>query len=166
MTSETPRASIVDDPAIFVGLIATGQRLIGIDGGTKTFGLAVSDVRQTIATPLKTVMRGKFTRDATELRDVIEELSATGVVLGLPRNLDGSDGPRVQATRALARNLLKIIAVPILLWDERLTTALAERVLLEADQSRKRRAEVIDKVAAALILQSALDRFRMLREKP
>ncbi|CAA2138504.1 Holliday junction resolvase RuvX [Hyphomicrobium sp. ghe19] len=134
-------------------------RLIGIDAGTKTLGLALSDVRRTIASPLETIRRTKFTADAVRLFALIAEHGVAGLVLGLPRNMDGTEGPRAQATRALARNLNKMSPLPILLWDERLTTAEAQRMLIDADQTRKRRAEVIDKLAATIILQSALDRL-------
>ncbi len=137
-------------------------RLIGIGAGTKTLGLALSDVRRTIASPLETIRRTKFTADAKRLFAIAAEHGVTGFVLGLPRNLDGTEGPRAQATRALARNLNKLSPLPILLWDERLTTAEAERMLIGADASRKRRADVIDKLAATLILQGALDRMRRL----
>lgn len=134
--------------------------MIGIDAGTKTFGLALSDALRMIASPLETIRRSKFAKDAERLSDLIEENEVKGLVLGLPRNLDGSEGPRAQSARALARNLNRLMPLPILLWDERLTTSQAERMLIEADQSRKRRAEVIDKLAATLILQGALDRMR------
>ncbi len=150
----------VEDEEHFLQIIAGGGRLIGIDAGTKTLGLALSDVTRTIASPLETIVRKKFTADAARLLALAAEHGVSGLVLGLPRNLDGSEGPRCQATRALARNLNKITPLPVFLWDERLTTALAERMLIDADQSRKRRSEVIDKLAATLILQSALDRFR------
>jgi putative Holliday junction resolvase len=139
-------------------VIAAG-RLIGIDAGTKTLGLALSDVRRTIASPLETIRRTKFTADAVRLFALVAEHRVAGLVLGLPRNMDGTEGPRAQATRALARNLNKMSPLPILLWDERLTTAEAQRMLIDADQTRKRRAEVIDKLAATIILQSALDRL-------
>ena len=144
------------------GTTAAGKigRLIGIDAGTKTYGLALSDVTRTIASPLETIERRKFASDMQRLFSLVDEHAIAGLVLGFPRNLDGREGPRAQATRALARNLNRLSPIPVLLWDERLTTALAERMLIDADQSRKRRAEVIDKLAATLILQSALDRFR------
>ena len=143
-------------------LPATG-RLIGIDGGTTTLGLALSDISRTIASPLETIERTKFKADAARLLALIAEHNVCGLVLGLPTNMDGSLGPRVQATRALARNLNGLTPIPILLWDERLTTAAAERMLIAADTSRKRRSEVIDKLAATLILQGALDRIRNAR---
>ncbi|PPD01753.1 MAG: Holliday junction resolvase RuvX [Hyphomicrobium sp.] len=148
-----------EDPEIFSAALSRNGRLIGIDAGTKTLGLALSDVSRMIASPLETIQRTKFSKDAQQLLALASTHEVLGFILGLPRNLDGSEGPRAQATRALARNLNKLTPLPILLWDERLTTALAERMLIDADQSRKRRAEVIDKLAATLILQSALDRF-------
>jgi putative Holliday junction resolvase len=148
-----------EDPQEFIAAATASGRLIGIDGGTKTLGLALSDVTRTIASALETIRRTKFTADAARLLALATEHAVTGLVLGLPRNLDGTEGPRAQATRALARNLNKLSPLPILLWDERLTTAEAKRMLIDADQSRKRRGEVIDKLAATIILQSALDRL-------
>jgi putative Holliday junction resolvase len=153
----------LEHPEHFVGAIPPSGRLIGIDGGTKTLGLALSDVGRMIASPLETIKRTKFTADAARLLSHVAEHGVVGLVLGLPRNLDGLEGPRAQATRALARNLNKLSPLPILLWDERLTTAEAERMLIGADQSRKRRGEVIDKLAATIILQSALDRLGQRR---
>ena len=149
--------------ADFAALLAPGARLIGLDLGTKTIGLALSDVGRMIATGFETIARTKFRKDAERLLAHCETLGVGGLVLGLPVNLDGSEGPRVQATRAFARNLAALTAIPILLWDERLSTVQAERALLEADTTRRRRAELIDKVAATLILQSALDRMAQLR---
>jgi putative holliday junction resolvase len=149
-----------EDLLEFLDAVEHSGRLIGIDGGTKTLGLALSDVTRTIASPLETIWRSKFTADAKRLLSLATEHGVTGFVVGFPRNLDGTEGPRAQATRALARNLNKLSPLPILLWDERLTTAQAERMLVAADQTRKRRGEVIDKLAATLILQSALDRLR------
>lgn len=157
----TPPGQTLDDALAFKARLEAGQRLIGIDAGTKTLGLALSDVLRTIASPLLTIRRTKFTADAGELLALASEHRIGGFVLGLPINLDGSEGPRSQATRAFARNLNKLSPLPVLLWDERLTTAEAERMLIEADQTRRRRAEVIDKLAATLILQSALDRMRV-----
>lgn len=156
-----PLGSTLEDATAFRLLLAPGGRLIGIDAGTKTLGLALSDVTRTIASPLETIRRTKFKEDAARLLMLTTTHAVTGLVLGLPANLDGTEGPRAQATRALARNINQISALPILLWDERLTTAAAERMLIEADASRKRRAEVIDKLAATLILQGALDRMRL-----
>ena len=137
----------------FAAAISTDQPLLGLDLGTKTLGLALSDLGQSIASPLTTIRRKKFAADAEELEALIDEHGVAGLVLGFPINMDGSEGPRAQATRAFARNFTSRRAIPILLWDERLSTVAAERALLEADQSRKRRGEVIDKVAAAFILQ-------------
>lgn len=150
----------LDDIAVFTGRIGGAGRLIGIDAGTKTLGLALSDVTRMIASPLVVLHRKKFKEDAAELLRLAEEHGVSGFVLGLPTNLDGTTGPRVQATRAFARNLNALTPLPILLWDERLSTAEAERTLIAADASRKRRAAVIDKLAATIILQGALDRMR------
>jgi putative Holliday junction resolvase len=145
-------------------LLAREARLLGLDVGTKTIGMALSDVTRSVATPYHTVRRTKFTEDAVVIEAAIEEHDVGAVVIGLPLNLDGSEGPRAQSTRAFARNLAARIAVPILFWDERLSTAAVERHLIEADASRKRRAEVIDRMAAAYILQGALDRLKRLSE--
>lgn len=155
------RGVTTGDIVMFVALLAPG-RLIGIDAGTKTLGLALSDVTRTIASAMETIRRTKFRDDAARLLDLAREHAIQGFVLGLPANLDGTEGPRAQATRAFARNLNALSPLPILLWDERLTTAEAERMLIAADASRKRRADVIDKLAATLILQGALDRLRSL----
>lgn len=135
----------------------------GLDLGTKTIGVAVSDSLRSVATPLRTIRRSKFTADAQELLALVLERGLTGLVLGLPMNMDGSEGPRCQSTRAFARNLERLTPLPIAFWDERLSTVAAERAMLEADMSRKRRAEVIDHVAAGFILQGALDRLGYLR---
>ena len=148
------------DVVAFFGVLPPGQRLIGIDAGTKTLGLALSDVNRGIASPLETIKKTKFTADAARLLEICAEHKIAGMVLGLPINLDGTEGPRAQSTRALARSLNKLSPLPILLWDERLTTAEAARMLISADQTRRRRAEVIDKLAATIILQNALDRMR------
>lgn len=149
------------DAVEYRGVLSTEGALIGIDSGTKTLGLAISDTGRMIASPLETIRRRKFTEDAKRLGDILAENDIAGLVLGLPLNLDGTIGPRVQATRALARNLNRLFSLPILMWDERLTTSEAERMLIGADASRKRRGEVIDKLAATLILQGALDRLRV-----
>jgi len=135
------------------------ERLFGLDVGTKTIGLALSDVMRRIATPLETIRRTKFSADAARLLGLAKEHGVGGFVIGLPVNLDSSEGPRAQSTRAFARNLAALTDLPMAFWDERLSTAAAERALLEADTSRKRRAEVIDKMAAAYILQGALERL-------
>ncbi|TPE53521.1 Holliday junction resolvase RuvX [Amaricoccus solimangrovi] len=143
----------------FAAALPPLRALIALDLGDKTIGLAVSDTTRRIATPLRTLRRGKFGVDSGVLAGIIAERAICGVVLGLPRNMDGSEGPRAQSTRAFARNLAGVIAEPITFWDERLSTVAAERALLEADTSRGRRAEVIDHVAAGFILQGFLDRL-------
>lgn len=141
-----------------------GCRLAGLDLGTKTIGVAVSDPGLTIATPLQTIRRTKFGQDAAALLTLCGEHGVAGLVLGLPVNMDGTEGPRAQATRAFARNLRGVTVLPVVLWDERWSTLAAERALIEGDLSRARRAEKIDAVAASIILQGALDRLRRLRE--
>ncbi|MFT6684398.1 MAG: putative Holliday junction resolvase [Loktanella salsilacus] len=131
-----------------------------------TIGVAVSDVMRGVATPTETIKRKKFGLDAAALLALCEKRQITGLVLGLPLNMDGSEGPRCQATRAFARNLERLTPLPITYWDERLSTVAATRALLEADTSRKRRAEVIDHVAAAYILQGALDRITHMKANP
>lgn len=140
-----------------------GSAWMGLDLGTKTIGVAVSDRLLSCATPLHTIRRVKFSKDAEALLQIIENREIGAVILGLPRNMDGSEGPRCQSTRAFARNLANLTNLPIGYWDERLSTVAAERALLEADTSRKRRAEVIDTVAAVYILQGALDRAQHIR---
>lgn len=137
--------------------------ILGLDFGDKTIGVAVSDTFRSVATPLLTIRRTKFTEDAEKLLAIVVERGVVGMVLGLPLNMDGSEGPRVQKTRAFARNLSRLTPLPIGYWDERLSTVAAERALLEADTSRRRRAEVIDHVAAGYILQGVLDRMGHLR---
>ena len=138
-----------------------GQRLLGFDVGTKTIGLALSDVGRSLATPLETIMRSKFTKDAERLAALVARYDVGGLVVGLPLNMDGSEGPRSQATRAFMRNLAKTIPLPVALWDERLSTAAVTRALIDADASRATRAVVVDRMAAAYILQGALDRIRV-----
>ncbi len=148
-------ASIED----FAGSLPRTGAVLGLDLGTKTIGVAVSDLRRQVASPLRTIRREKFTLDAAELLKIVAEREIGGLILGLPMNMDGSEGPRCQSTRAFARNLEKLTALPIGFWDERLSTVAAERAMLEADLSRKKRAERIDNVAAGFILQGALDRM-------
>jgi putative Holliday junction resolvase len=150
------------DVAEFRARLSSGRPLLGIDLGTRTIGLALSDVTRMIASALVTLPRTKFKVDSANLLGIVAEHKVCGLVLGLPINLDGSEGPRAQACRAFARNINRISPLPILLWDERLSTAEAERMLIAADASRRRRAEVIDKLAATIILQGALDRMRGL----
>lgn len=145
-------------------VLQPGARLLGLDVGTKTIGMALSDVTHSIATPYETIRRTKFTEDVKLIFKAIEANGVGAVVIGLPINLDGSEGPRAQSTRAFARNLASRVNRPLAFWDERLSTAAVERHLIEADASRKRRAEVIDRMAAAYILQGALDRLKRLAE--
>ena len=153
---------ISNDAAAFIAESPDGA-LFGLDFGTKTIGVAVSDSLRNVATPVETIRRKKLTTDVERLIYLSQSRTVTGIVLGLPLNMDGSEGPRVQSTRAFARNLTQLWPIPVLLWDERLSTVAAERALLEADTSRKRREEVIDHVAAGYILQGALDRFAHLK---
>ena len=154
---------IYDDMTEFAAALPAMRALIGLDLGDKTIGVAVSDQMLSVASPLQTVRRKKFSLDAAQVVAIIEQRQIGGLVLGLPRNMEGSEGPRCQSTRAFARNLANLTTLPIGYWDERLSTVAAERALLEADTSRKRRAEVIDTVAAGYILQGALDRARHIR---
>ena len=145
--------------------LTQGQRLLGLDLGEKTIGLALSDTLLTVATPMETWKRGKFTVDAEKLDALIAEQGVGGLVIGLPLNMDGSDGPAAQSARAFARNFAGRSPLPLVLCDERLSTAAVTRTLLDADASRRRRAAVVDKMAAAYILQGALDRLRHLGGK-
>ncbi|WP_412504734.1 Holliday junction resolvase RuvX [Roseovarius sp. SYSU LYC5161] len=147
----------------FAAELAPMRAVMGLDLGTKTIGVAVSDALLSVASPLETIKRRKFGVDAARLLEIAVEREVSGLVLGLPRNMDGSEGPRCQSTRAFARNLEKLTGLPITFWDERLSTVAAERALLEADATRRRRAEVIDSVAASYILQGLLDRLRHMR---
>jgi putative Holliday junction resolvase len=151
--------SIVD-LATLNARLAPGARLIGFDLGEKTIGLALSDTSRSIATPMETLARGKFSTDAVKIEKIIAEHSVGGLVIGLPLNMDGSDGPSAQSARAFARNFAARSDILIVLQDERLSTAAVTRTLIDADASRKRRSEVVDKMAAAYILQGALDRLR------
>jgi len=139
-----------------------GARLFGLDLGEKVIGLALSDTLLSIASPFGALKRGKFSVNARELLTLADEHGVRGLVLGLPLNMDGSEGPSAQSARAFARNLARLTDIPIVLWDERLSTAAVTRTLIEADSSRRRRAQVIDKMAAAYILQGALDRLRAI----
>ncbi|SEB57301.1 Holliday junction resolvase RuvX [Rhodobacter sp. 24-YEA-8] len=150
---------ILDDISELMAELPPSGAIIGLDLGTKTIGVAISDLRRSVATPTLVIRREKFTLDAAKLLDLIKAREGKAIVLGLPLNMDGSEGPRAQSTRAFARNLEKLTPLPITWWDERLSTVAAERALLEADASRKRRKEVIDAVAAGYILQGALDRL-------
>ncbi|MEE4345561.1 MAG: Holliday junction resolvase RuvX [Paracoccaceae bacterium] len=147
----------------FATALPPHRAVAGLDFGDKTIGIAVADRLLSVGTPLETIRRTKFTTDAARLLDVLTAREIGGIILGLPRNMDGSEGPRCQKTRAFARNLSRLTDLPISYWDERLSTVAATRALLEADTSRKRRAEVIDHVAASYILQGALDRLAHLK---
>jgi putative Holliday junction resolvase len=148
---------ITDVPSLH----SRNKRLMGLDLGTKTIGIAISDVRLAIATARETLQRKKFTLDAQYLIAMAEKEDIFAFVLGLPLNMDGSEGPRVQATRAFVRSMASLTDMPFLLWDERLSTVAAEEAMLAFDVSRKKRAEKIDAVAAAFILQGALDRLQL-----
>jgi putative Holliday junction resolvase len=143
--------------------LLVGARLLGLDLGEKTIGVALSDRLLTVATPMETLKRGKFAADAARLDIIISEQGVGGLVVGLPLNMDGSDGPSAQSARAFGRNWAGRSPIPLVFWDERLSTMAVTRTLLEADTSRKRRGEVVDKMAAAYILQGALDRLRHLK---
>ncbi|OJI91833.1 putative Holliday junction resolvase [Planktotalea frisia] len=156
---------IYEDVETFASTLQQGRALIGLDLGTKTIGVAVSDGLLSVASPLETIKRTKYTADAARLSEIIAGREICGIVLGLPFNMDGSEGPRCQSTRAFARNFARQSELPITYWDERLSTVAAERALLEADASRKRRAEVIDNIAAAYILQGALDRLSHIKRE-
>lgn len=145
------------------GLLPPHGALIGLDLGSKTIGVAISDVMRSIASPHLGLPRAKtFAKTAAPLKDLSERERCAGFVIGLPLNMDGSDGPSAQSARAFARNLAQLSPLPIAMWDERLSTAAVTRTLLDADASRRRRAEIVDKMAAAYILQGALDRLRIL----
>lgn len=151
----------VSKPEAMRELVPVGKRLLGLDIGSKTVGLALSDGLWMVASPLETLRRKKFTTDAEKLLAIIAENQVGGLILGLPLNMDGSEGPRCQSTRAFAANLLKLQDLPIAFWDERLSTAAVQRMMVEEmDLTRKRRGEVVDKLAAAYILQGFLDSQR------
>lgn len=148
---------LLGNPSHLKHFIALNQRLLGFDPGTKTIGLALSDTSLKVATPLTTIKRKKFKDDVAEIGKIIEKHNIGGFLIGLPLNMDGTEGPRCQSCRQLQKNLEAHFDLPACFWDERLSTIAVTRTLLEADASRKRRAEVVDKMAAAFILQGALD---------
>lgn len=151
----------MNEPENPLSALPPAGKLMGLDLGTKTIGVAVSDALRYSATPVETIPRAKFTQDAERITALIAQHDIAGIVLGLPLNMDGSEGPRAQSTRAFARNLANKISVPIVFWDERLSTSAVERMMIEeADMRRDRRAAVVDKLAASYILQGALDRLR------
>ena len=149
---------ITDEPAEFVATLPSGGRLLGLDVGTVTIGTALCDASWIIASPASLITRGKWGADKAALEQIIRQQSVKGAVVGLPLNLDGSDSPRTQSVRAFARNIAAL-ALPILLWDERWSTAAVERQMIAADMTRKKRAATIDNAAAAYILQGAIDRL-------
>jgi putative holliday junction resolvase len=145
------------NPAELKSLLKPGARLLGLDVGTKTIGLALSDTRLTIASPLETIRRKRFREDAERLVQLAAQHGVGGFVIGLPISLDGTEGPRCQSVRQFARNLAGVIDLPTAFWDERLSTAAVTREMIAHDMTRKRRAEIVDRVAAAYILQTCLD---------
>ncbi|RDE09813.1 Holliday junction resolvase RuvX [Pelagibacterium lacus] len=148
------------DPESPLAALAPSGKLMGLDLGTKTIGVAISDALRMTASPIETIKRTKFTADAERLMALVAGNAVTGIVVGLPLNMDGSEGPRAQSTRAFVRNLKQKIDLPIAFWDERLSTMAVTRTMIEADLSRARQAEVVDKLAASYILQGALERLR------
>jgi len=148
---------IVTDPSELQAALNKGERLFGLDLGEKTIGVALSDVLLTVATPLETLARRKFSLDAEDLIALIKKHGVGGLVIGLPLNMNGTEGPSAQSARAFARNFLAKHDMPILFWDERLSTAAVTRTLIEADVSRAKRKDVVDKMAASFILQGVLD---------
>ena len=148
---------MIEDP---LSAIPDTGKILGLDLGTKTIGVALSDGMRYSATPLETIKRTKFTQDAERIQQLIAENQVVAIILGLPLNMDGTEGPRVQSTRAFARNLTPKVNLPIAFWDERLSTSAVTRMMIEADLRRDRRAEVVDELAASYILQGALDRLR------
>lgn len=165
MSSGDNELSQAEPLAPFLAL-SRDKRLLGLDLGTKTIGLALSDVKLTVATSLETIQRKKFTVDATHLLEIAAKYDVGGLIFGWPLNMDGSEGPRTQATAAFMRNLAKMTDLPMGKWDERLSTAAVTRMLIDADASRARRGEVVDKLAASYILQGALDRIKFIRNNP
>ncbi len=165
VTGTRGRLLIELDPVLAaLAALPRGERLLGLDIGTKTIGLAMSDVERRLASPLETISRGKFAKDAERIAALVQRYRIGGLVAGLPVNMDGSEGPRAQATRAFMRNLARLLPLPMSFWDERLSTAAVQRALIEADASRAKRAEVVDRMAAAYILQGAIDRIRASTE--
>ncbi|HEU0223287.1 MAG TPA: Holliday junction resolvase RuvX [Paracoccaceae bacterium] len=158
-------AEILEDAAALHARLPEAGALMALDLGEKTIGLAVSDTRRSVASPLSTIRRTRFGADAAALLGIAAERRIAAIVIGLPRNMDGSEGPRCQSARAFARHLARLTEIPITFWDERLTTVAAERLLIAADASRRKRAEVIDQVAASYILQGVLERLRRAGEE-
>src|SRR5438132_4320632 len=155
---------LLDDPRELREAVPHGSRLLGLDVGTKTIGTALSDTRLVIASPLETVRRRRFRDDAAALFALVDRHGVGGIVIGLPLTLTGRDGPRTQSVRQFARNLMAVRDLPTALWDERLSTAAVTREMIAADMTRKRRAEIVDRVAAAYILQGFLDAMGSSRD--
>jgi putative holliday junction resolvase len=147
------------DIRAFATALPPTAALLGIDHGSKTIGVAISDRTRTVASPLTAIKKSKFARNLEDLRRLAEDNAVGGIVVGLPLNMDGTIGPSAQSARAFATNLAQALLVPVLLWDERLSTAAVTRMLIEGDASRRRRASIVDETAAAYILQGALDRL-------
>lgn len=158
MTSD--KQAFCNDIGELVGKLGANQRLAGLDVGSKTIGIAVSDVRFTIATPEQTIVRSKYTKDLEALKKIVGARHIGGFVIGYPVNMNGTEGPRCQSIRQFARNIQEALALPVFLWDERMSSTAVERMMIEADLSRARRAELVDKLAASYILQGALDSRR------
>lgn len=154
---------IVKTPAELAEALTPGERLLGLDLGAKTIGIALTDVMRTVATPLETIAKRKFSTDAEVLIALIEKHKVGGLVIGLPLNMNGTEGPAAQSARAFARNFEARHPMPMLFWDERLSTAAVTRTLIEADVSRAKRKAVVDKMAAAFILQGVLDSLKRTR---
>ena len=160
--SEEPKFAAVATLEDLAGQLRRNDRLMGIDLGTKTIGLALSDVERRLATPLETIKRVKYTADVGKMLALAEKHGVAAFVIGLPLNMDGSEGPRAQSTRAFVRQTASLVRRPFVFWDERLSTAAVTRELIAQDASREKRAEVVDRMAAAYILQGALDRLARL----
>ena len=158
--AKEPDLTVEQFATLLQGPQGVNGRILGLDLGTKTIGLAISNSSWTIASPVETIRRKKFTTDVAAMLDFARSENVKGLVMGLPLNMDGSEGPRVQATRAFVRNMRQYSDLPVLYWDERLSSYAAEQAMLEADMSRKKRAGKIDQIAAAIILQGCLDRLR------
>ncbi len=154
---------LLASPEDFLPLITSHQRLLGLDVGEKTIGLALSDILCVVASPLETIWRKKFNSDMEHLQKVIKTHNIAGLIIGYPINMDGSEGPRCQSLRQFARNVEKIIPLPLVFWDERLSSCAANRMMLEADYSRAKRETMVDKLAASYILQGFLDRMNYLK---
>ena len=153
---------LIDSPADFIRQLPAQRRILCLDVGDTTIGLAMSDILRSIASPLLTINRSKFSKDAATLKELIGKYDICGLVVGYPMNMDGSQGPRTQSTRTFVSNLGKLVSIPMVFWDERLTTMAVERAMLEADLSRQRRAQLVDKLAASYMLQGFLDSIRTI----